>query len=216
MIEEQLNNLKKEYLKTEMPHYLQNYGWQNLESRLAEVKSPQFSFFPKRAFAFAVLSVIILLISTLAISQKSKPGQTLYPVKVLSDQVYSQVTGNYEATIEKRAQEVIDTSGNGESFEEASKEYQKTLDEAKEKAKDENEEKKEELRKKLEQQEKRFENAQKEENQKSKNRLNDILERTRRTRGEVKGSKNERREKDNQRHDDDEKDNNSGNHNEDD
>ncbi|GEM_PF-5502152 len=197
MIEEKLESLKKEYLKTKTSDYLVNYGWSNLESRLNnQTEQRHLAFINPARIALAFSAFLIIFAVPFVFSQNAKPGESLYPLKIASDTVTAKVTGNYEANIEKRAQEVIQTSENGESFEEASKQYQQTIDEAKNKAERGDEAKKEELRKKLEEQEKKFEGANKE-SQKSKKRLEEIRDKTRQIRGEVKGNKDEKEKENN-------------------
>lgn len=193
MIEEHLEKLKKEYIKTETTSYLENYGWTNLRSRLDESPAPTPVFKPTLAkgIAFAVL-LIIAGFGFLGFTQKSKPGQALYPVKILSDKVYSQVTGDYEASINKRAQEVIEQSAkpNG-GFEEATKQYQKAIEDARDKREKSDEQKKEEFRRTLEEQEKKFRETLKQ-NPSHQSQLEEVEEYTKRTRGEVKGKRDER------------------------
>jgi len=186
-MEEKLEGLKKEYLKTETPDYLANYGWLNLQSRLPDQKELvhlPLVYVRRVILAFSILLIIFTVPLTFA--QTSKPGQSLYPLKIASDRVTTKITGDYISNIEKRAQEVIETSDNGSSFDEAASQYRKATDNAKNKANLEDEQKKQELKKKLEEQEKKFQEAQNV-NQKNQNRLEQVVEQTRQTRGEVKG-----------------------------
>lgn len=218
MIEEKLENLKKDYIKTRLPDYLIYDGWRELSLRLETRRSLLPRVLPKTLALIALMIFISAGVVTSA--QAAKPGQALYPIKILSENVYAQVTGNQQFKIERRAQEVIETSDNGESFDEAIKLYEQTIDEAGDKSKDAQEEEKERLREKLEEQEKLFQEAQEQKPQ-SKKRLEEILERTRRTRGEVKGQKDKKSEDqnnekgkngDNDHKDDDDKDKDKENH----
>lgn len=209
-MEEKLESLKKEYLKTKTPNYLKNYGWANLQSRLTDQK--ELGHLPlvnarRVILAFSILLIIFSIPLTFA--QTSKPGQSLYQLKIASDKLTAKVTGDYETNIERRALEVIESSENGSSFDEASKQYQQTIDEAKQKAVNEDEKKKEELRKKLEEQERKFQNAKKE-SEKSKKRLEEVRNRTRQIRGEVKGDKDEEENRDNKGKDNEEENDKSG------
>lgn len=189
MNSDKLENLKREYLKTETPSYLHLHGWDDISQKLSQAEEKRFSTRPAFALAFAVV-VLLAFTSTLVFaSQPSKPGDNLYQVKILSDKVYSEITGDYQTAIDKRAQEVIELKDepNGR-FDQAAEEYQQALDEAKDKTKGSDENKKEQLRQKLEDKEKEFEGLSKE-NTKNQNKLQDVADQTRRTRGEVKGEK---------------------------
>lgn len=188
MIEDKLENLKKDYVNNVPQDHTIHNNWQQLSSKLDTQKQTAARSIPR---SLAVLVLASLAFSGfIATAQAAKPGQKLYSVKILSENVYSKATGDQEFKIGRRAQEVIETSDNGESFDEASKQYQQAINDAKDEAKDAEEDEKEDLRKKLEEQEKRFQQAL-DQKPKNKSRLEGILERTRRTRGEVKGKKDQ-------------------------
>ena len=72
-----------------------------------------------------------MITAIIGVAQAAKPGSPLYQVKILSDNLIAKITGNQEIKIEKRAQEVIDlATGSEEHLDEATKEYQKALDQA--------------------------------------------------------------------------------------
>src|SRR3989344_1058058 len=72
---------------------------------LIKIKNPE-KLFGARSFSFkmpAVLGLIVILLSsgaTALASQKSLPGETLYPVKLLTEDISLVVTLNSEAKIE--------------------------------------------------------------------------------------------------------------------
>ena len=74
---------------------------------LIKIKNPE-KLFGARSFSFkmpAVLGLIVILLSsgaTALASQKSLPGETLYPVKLLTEDIRLVVTLNSEAKIESR------------------------------------------------------------------------------------------------------------------
>lgn len=130
MIEEQLDKLRKDYQKIDAPSYLGQNGWSDLLLRLDQQvihePVPIFSY----RLAFAVFA-ILLIGAALGFSRISGPGDALYPVKIASDKIYAQVTGDYNVAIEGRAEEVVEASD--EDAEEAARQYQQAVDEAQEK-----------------------------------------------------------------------------------
>lgn len=209
MNSDKLENLKREYLKTKTPPYLVAHGWEDLAPKLASDPRERFLFRPALSIGLALFIFVIAGTTLVFASQSSKPGENLYPVKILSDKVYSEVTGDYEATIDKRAEELIELKDepNG-SLDEATKQYQEAIEKAKDEKKDSEEEEKEKFRQKLEEKEKRFQEIS-QENSRNKNKFREIVEQTRRTRGEVKGEK-----KDVEDHENREEERNQSNKNE--
>lgn len=193
MYSKQFSNLRKEYLKTEVPVFLQTSGRQDLLSMLEDQKKPLLSPVYGLGFAFALL--LIFCTALVGFSQKAKPGEALYSVKILSDKVYTKVTGNFEGAIDKRIQEIIELKDepNGK-FDEAVKQYQQAIEKAKDKNKDAEEKIKEKFREKLEEQEKKLQEISSE-NPKLYKKLQNVVEQTRRTRGEVKGEKDNQLER---------------------
>ena len=187
MIEDQLEKLRKEYLKIKAPDYLVQNGWVDLQTRLSAQESPNRRFFPKPALIFA--SVILLFFAgSLTAAQAAKPGDVLYPVKLLSDDLQAKITGKEEIKLEKRAQEFIDLSNSSsEHLEEAARQYQKTLDESKNQA--EKSGRQQEFRQSLEEQEEKLRQAQ--DNNPSSQDLDEAIKETQRVRGEVQGTKDE-------------------------
>lgn len=190
MYSRRFEDLKKHYLKIKTPSYLETHGWADLKVKLSEDGKHSFKKSHILGLASALAFCLLVSLTTIFASQNSKPGESLYQVKILSDNIYSQITGDYESSIEKRAEELIELKDNenGE-FAQAAKEYEKAIEDAKEKSKDEEEGDKEKLRKKLEEQERRFQGIT-ESNPGTENRLKEVLEKTKKTRGEVKGEKN--------------------------
>ena len=195
MIEEQLEKLRKEYIAVNPPSYLSQNGWAELSPQLRPLVGTHYPFLFTRGLALAAI-IVLVLSAVWGSSQLAKPGQALYPVKILSDTVVAKVTGNIEFKIQRRAQEVIDQSAkpNG-GFEEATKQYQQTLQETKEEAKKEG--KSQEFKKTLDENEQDFRNAQ-QQHPSSQNDLEKVIKHTKEAKGEVQGQKDEKWGKDNQ------------------
>lgn len=193
MIEKELESLRKDYIKTEPTNYLIHDGWRDLSLKL---DSKQSRVFPK---AFALIALIIFLSSAVVASaQAAKPGQALYPVKILSENVYAQVTGSQQFKIERRAQEVIDLSGkSSDNLDVATQEYQKTLGETK--PQNGSEEERQKFTEALEKQEEKFKKAI-EKNPQSQEKLQEVIKETEKAKGQVQGQKDEKEPRQNNDH----------------
>lgn len=187
MYSKQFSDLKRQYLKTEVPPFLQTSGQRDLLTRLESGEKPMFSRALGFGFAFALL--LVFCTATVGFSQKAKPGQALYSVKILSENAYSKITGNFDLSIDKRVEEIIEAKDepNGK-FDEATKQYQEAIEKAKDETNQREEDKKDRLRKKLEEQEEKLQEISNQ-NPKLRKKLEEVVEQTRRTRGEVKGQK---------------------------
>lgn len=93
MKDEQLKEYKKLYLETS-PTTTSEEGWKNLSQLLPKQKAniPTFRY----AFIFACI-LFLILFGTVTVSQAAKPGNILYPVKVLSDKVVSKISQTVES-----------------------------------------------------------------------------------------------------------------------
>src|SRR3990167_2382797 len=161
MNEQILAKIKKEYLSIVTSENQVISSWNELQSKLSQEKIQPISHFPQRP-ALAFVSLLILIIAFILIGSRfSKPGGVLYPVKIASDKIVAGVTGNYEANIEKRAQEVINSVVDpGDGIDEATRRYQESLEEAREKAKEAG--KSQKFKTTLDRQEERFRRVQSE------------------------------------------------------
>ncbi len=193
MIEDQLENLRKEYRNLTPPVYLVHQGWSDLANQLDERQTTDLRLLFGKGLVFA--SVILLLFGGLVTAaQAAKPGETLYPVKLLSDSVAARVSGKPEITVEKRGQEIIDLSQKpSEQLNEATKQYQKALDDSARQAKDSG--KQQDFEKALDNQKQKFE-REIEKNPQSKG-LEDAIKKTEQTQGQVQGQKTESHDKSN-------------------
>lgn len=159
-LEKELENLKKEYIHQEIPGYLKEHGKENLNSRLGENHIFHFKYQPRPRFAFAFFG-LVLVATIMIFAQNSKPSTLLYPVKILSDRVVAKLTGDNQTLIEKRTSDLINsTTQSQKAVDQASKEFQKSLDEAKSSAG--REDKKQEFQETLENQEESLKRAKQE------------------------------------------------------
>ena len=137
IIEEYLKDLKEDYEKTDATWHLKMSGWNELSKRIGLLETPRrkspFLYF---AVGFAVL--LIFLAGTIQIAQAALPGDTLYPVKILSEKFIEGTSGNNQIVIDHRAQEIVGLSNkdqiNSENLKQAVTEYKISVDQAKHKS----------------------------------------------------------------------------------
>ena len=183
---QELEELKKEYIKTPIPSYLTHDAWFDLQAKLTPNQG--FNFSPRFAYGLIFVTFIFLTTGVYTIAQAAKPASFFYPVKLLSDDILAKITGKQEIKIEKRAQEVIDLSrGPNQQLEEANKQYQKTLEETKTEAAKSGRE--QELRKTLEEQEQKLRQAQQ---QNPSWQLEEAIKKTEEVKGQVQGQKDQK------------------------
>ncbi len=99
MIDEKLNNLRKNYIKVKPTEFLVKNGWDDLRVKIAseeELEREEVESLNKKpgylsGLIFASL-LLLVLIPTVSFAQGANEGDFLYPVKVLSDQVVSKIT----------------------------------------------------------------------------------------------------------------------------
>lgn len=108
-IEDQLNKLKKQYISIEPSDSLAKHGWQALKDELELSIPPAKKDFKYKVFLASFFTIVFIGFSFGAVyaSQKALPGDTLYPVKKVSEDLTVLVSGNRQVKIEKRAEEVI-------------------------------------------------------------------------------------------------------------
>jgi len=92
-------------------------------------------FIPRQMFATAILSLVFLLgLTSVVGAQKSLPGQSLYPVKRLSENIISFIKPSFKGEIlERRSEEIKELSGkkDGDTFRNTVDEYERELNENK-------------------------------------------------------------------------------------
>lgn len=158
-IEKKLIKFKKNYQDTNPSEKFLKDGWQDLQGKIMDLEKAQIrrGFFYFRPFAFLVLTIFFLTAVSAGIiqaSQKSLPGQPLYPIKRTSEDILSAVSGGNVVKVENRAKEVVELNKKNEpeQVSKAVEEYKKAVDEAVSSGKNT-----EEIKKKLQEQETEFE-----------------------------------------------------------
>ncbi len=101
---------------------------------LKNAKPPKNNFSKK--YGFAVLFSVLLLLgfSSVVSAQKSLPGDTLYPVKIASENIASFINPSFKNEIIKRRSDEIKSlskENNSTEFHEAIRSYEKELDDSK-------------------------------------------------------------------------------------
>lgn len=178
--------IKKSYLKTPIPERLSTQGWIDLEQKLEDQLPPStpYLFYIKRvSFALAVLLIFLTVLVSGA--QAAQPGDKLYPVKLLADQVKAKITNNPQIPVQNRAQEVINLSKqNSPKLNQAVSQYDKTLNQQKDQAKTPDQ--KQKLDQSLQTQEQKLEEVQK--SQPQNEQIEQAIDQTKKVQGEVKGA----------------------------
>ena len=163
-IEKELKKFQRAYLGTQPSQEFLEKGWQDLldkKRHLEEIQAER-NFFYFRPFVTAVLIVFILtgvVGGVVQASQSSLPGEVLYPVKRISEDVFTAVSGNTLIKVEGRANDIVELKKRGRDSKEIQKaveEYKTAVTEVSRSGKDI-----EEFEKKLEDQEKEFESIRK-------------------------------------------------------
>ncbi|HJY98945.1 MAG TPA: hypothetical protein VJ227_04480 [Patescibacteria group bacterium] len=107
--EEHLEELKKEYEKTKATLHLKSSGWEELRARIGLLEpEPVAPWWKTYALAFSLVALLTgSLIGAYRISLASMPGDALYPVKILSERLIQNATGDNQIAIDHRADEII-------------------------------------------------------------------------------------------------------------
>lgn len=190
MIEDSLEKLKSEYHSIVVPDYMISHGWMDLSLKLQAKSGFTWRIFFVRGLIFASF-VFFVGTGIIGVSQAAKPGDVLFPVKVLSEKAAIAVGVDPQISVVRRADDLIDLSKNNASgLQKASDAYQKTLDESKQDAVKSGNTK--EFKQTLEKQEQKFTEAQKE--SEDSKELKRAIEETAKVQGEVKGSKDSNRQ----------------------
>ncbi len=114
---ERSESLKTKFLRNEKP-----------------LKTSNKYFAKKYAFAFLVSILLLLGFSSAVSAQKSLPGDPLYPIKRLSENIISAVNPSFKSEIlKRRSEEIKNLSGkkNSTEFHQAVDDYEKVLNEDK-------------------------------------------------------------------------------------
>lgn len=168
-IEKELYKLKNYYQMIQAPPKLEKNGWKMLEKQLVKQSSNKFHFGLKPLFV-GLTALLFFVTTSLFVAQQAQgalPGEPLYPVKRLSENIIQTVTNDPQVSVDNRAREIVDLSKKQKDkhLKNTMEEYKKAVEQAKQKA-EKSEKEKESLRKKLEKQEKEFQKAHKDSLQK--------------------------------------------------
>ena len=111
-LEEFFKEAKKDYLSIKPPERVSLYGWLELRDKLdKKVWLHDFVLWFLLRPAFATALTILLLVglagAVAAASKNSLPGETLYPVKRVYEDIAAVVTGDNQIKLDARAQEII-------------------------------------------------------------------------------------------------------------
>lgn len=185
MVEDKIQELKKEYEKIVIPDYLISNGWLDLSLKLPEKGKFSWHLIFARGLVFASI-VLFFSGAVVGVSQASKPGDILFPVKVLSEKVAVKAGFNPEISLVRRTNDLIDQSKKDSgATEKASEEYKKTLEQGSQDAQKSGKTK--EFKQTLNAQEKKLREAQNEDNDSEE--LKEAVEETVKVQGEVKGER---------------------------
>jgi hypothetical protein len=106
--DEYLNDLKKEYSKTEATWHLKVSGWEKLSRQIDPTEIKKNHWLKNFGIAFAVFAIFLL--GTYKMASAALPGETLYPVKLISEEIIQKVSGSNQVAIDNRANEIISLS----------------------------------------------------------------------------------------------------------
>ncbi|MBI2338448.1 hypothetical protein HYU95_04675 [Candidatus Daviesbacteria bacterium] len=163
-IEKKLKEFKKYYEKVEPSRNFMEQGSKNLQDRILQLEKSKTErrFYYLRPFALAVFTFFVLIVISgglVQASQKALPGEPLYPVKRLSEDVTARISGNQVNRVENRAGEIVELSKKGKSSKQVQKaveEYKEAVDQAKRSRKNTDD-----IEKRLEEHEREFEQIKK-------------------------------------------------------
>ncbi len=153
-MEDYLNNLKKEYEKTNATTHLKMSGWDELQKRMDLLTPRKKSLWFNFAVAFAVFMFFIgSLFAAYKTALSAVPGDVLYPVKILSEKIVEKSGGSNQIIIDHRAREIVEMSKerevNKEALQKVVSEYKENVIEARDSGQD-SERSEEAFKKKLE------------------------------------------------------------------
>src|SRR3989344_5774254 len=111
-IEKYLEKIKREYLKTKPSEGFEKGAWQKLAKELPEQERKMpISFIVRRTVLFAVILIAFIafgMFTLMEIAQASLPGEPLYPVKRLYENIAFTKPSTKKIKVERRGQESIE------------------------------------------------------------------------------------------------------------
>lgn len=155
-IEKILIEFRKNYQETNS-EFLDEFGWDELRKRIGGEKSRiPLGYYGRFLTLSGIIIFVIIFSGFIKAAWASFPGQPLYPVKRLGEQIVMTVTNKKDIQIEERADEIIDISKqsreNEKQMDQAIKEYQESVAKVKKEA-EKSEDRKDAIIKKIEEQE---------------------------------------------------------------
>lgn len=161
--ENYLEKLRQEYIRLKPDQYFIDYGWVELLSKIENFSMDddcKYHRYFRTVFAsFATLILFISLLSIAKLARAALPGEPLYKVKRITEDIITKVSGKKQIIVENRANEIIDVAKkeeiNQQILKQSVEEYKQSVIEAKEEVKDSKEESKR-FQQKLQEQKKEF------------------------------------------------------------
>lgn len=123
---DEIELLRKKYITTNMPENLKK-RWDKLEPKLGNQEKPTSRHYRLEALVLAVLGIFL---GTVGMVRAARPGDTLYPVRIIVDNTQAKVTGNQEKVVEKRADDILEVRDDPKRLEDAINRYGQTVKEA--------------------------------------------------------------------------------------
>ncbi|MCL5784886.1 MAG: hypothetical protein M1142_06065 [Patescibacteria group bacterium] len=185
---DELETLRKKYIAVSKPD---NLDWSSLESRLGSQEQPK--SWPVKQFLLSITAIVIVLSIFTGAAQAARPGDQLYPLRILTDNLMAKVSGDSSQVIEKRAEDIIKVSNDPKKLGQAIEHYQQTVEDISREAS--GPAKKQELKTVLKKQEQKFA-AEAKKNPASQPQLNQLINQTQKDEGEVKGTKTKAKDQD--------------------
>ena len=96
MIGDTFKNLKNYYTEIKVSEKEIDQKWQMLEALLPEQNVSGTSYHYMRYGAVFLGAVLVLLVATIALAQVSKPGNFLYPVNTITQEVAKKITNTFK------------------------------------------------------------------------------------------------------------------------
>lgn len=106
-MEKEIEKLKQKYLNTPIPKSLDEKGFSDVLFRILQTNAKPHQFYYSQLVGVIIL-VILLFTGFVGFAQASKPGTPLYPVKKLTAEVLSKVTGKTPENVEKEINTFLD------------------------------------------------------------------------------------------------------------
>lgn len=141
-IDKYLKQTRKKYLSVKPPKDLEEYGWLALKKEIVardRYRKP-FMFLLRQNALFTVVLAFLLVGASVGLvkaSQHSLPGDTLYPLRRLPENIFVTLSGDNQIRTEKRLEEIIcavEHKSDQTVLKETVKQYQKAVSETKRQA----------------------------------------------------------------------------------